>query len=120
MENRIGEARRSYAAEHGRFTQKDAASFFGVSESAYKKWEQGKGYLNGAQLRAIADKYGVTVDYLVMNDTPRKMVSGLSEREAEMLAIMREISPLGIEQLMIYARGIAATYPKSDSATRSA
>lgn len=62
MFNRIGEARREYADRVGRFTQEDAADFFGVSLSTYKKWEQGKGMMNGEQLRMIAMKYDVTVD----------------------------------------------------------
>lgn len=65
MKNNIGEARRSYAARIGKFTQDDAAAYFGVSLSTYKKWEQGQGMLNGEQLRAIAQKYGTTVDYLL-------------------------------------------------------
>lgn len=65
MDNNIGEARRIYAENNGKFTQKDAANYFGVSLSTYKKWEQGQGMLNGAQLRSIADKYGVTIDYLL-------------------------------------------------------
>lgn len=72
MDNRIGEARREYADRlDGRFTQEDAAAFFGVSLSTYQKWEQGQGMMNGAQLREIAEKYGVTVDYLLMVDTPQ-------------------------------------------------
>lgn len=72
MDNRIGEARREFADRNdGRFTQEDAAEFFGVSLSTYQKWEQGQGMLNGAQLREIAEKYGVTVDYLLMVDAPQ-------------------------------------------------
>ena len=72
MENRIGDARREYADRiDGRFTQEDAADFFGVSLSTYQKWEQGQGMLNGAQLREIAEKYGVTIDYLLMVDVPQ-------------------------------------------------
>ena len=65
MDNNIGNARRNYADMVGGFTQKDAADYFGVSLSTYKKWEQGHGMMNGSQLREIAEKYGVTVDYLL-------------------------------------------------------
>lgn len=76
MENRIGEARREYAEAVGRFTQEDAARYFGVSLSTYQKWEQGKGLLNGSQLRDIAKKYGKSVDYILM-------VSQLTDSKAE-------------------------------------
>ena len=65
MQNNIGDARREYAAKYGKFTQEDAAVYFGVSTSTYKKWEQGQGMLNGEQLRALAQKYETTVDYLL-------------------------------------------------------
>ena len=65
MENNIGEARRNYQIKNGKFTQSDAAKFFGVSLSTYKKWEQGQGMMNGEQLREIAMKYDTTVDYLL-------------------------------------------------------
>ena len=65
MQNNIGDARRSYAEKVGKFTQEDAANYFGVSLSTYKKWEQGQGMMNGSQLREIAEKYDVTVDYLL-------------------------------------------------------
>ena len=65
MQNNIGDARREYADKYGKFTQEDAADFFGVSLSTYKKWEQGQGMMNGSQLREIAKKYEVTVDYLL-------------------------------------------------------
>lgn len=65
MQNNIGDARRMYAEKVGKFTQEDAAEYFGVSLSTYKKWEQGHGMMNGSQLRDIAKKYEVTVDYLL-------------------------------------------------------
>ena len=65
MQNNIGEARRSYALLHGKFTQDDAARFFGVASSTYKGWEQGIGKLNGEVLCAIADKYECSTDYLL-------------------------------------------------------
>lgn len=65
MENNIGEARRNYSLRNGKFTQSDAAKFFGVSLSTYKKWEQGQGMMNGEQLKEIAMKYDTTVDYLL-------------------------------------------------------
>lgn len=66
MQNNIGEARRYYSVRIGReITQDMAAEMFGVSPSGYKKWEQGVGKLNGGVLCDIADKYGVSTEYLL-------------------------------------------------------
>lgn len=110
--NNIGEARRAYAKAHGEFTQKDAAAYFGVSVGTYRNWEQGRTGLNLGQLSAIADKYGVTIDYLLHRAPHRPEY--LTPQESELLDIMRTITPEGQKQLMIYARGIASTYSKSN------
>lgn len=112
MENRIGDARRQYAQFHGGFTQQQAADYFGVSLSTYKKWEQGKGKLNGSALQDISSKYGVTVDYLLMLDNDKHPAMILADEETELMSILRNVSPEGRRQLMVFARGIAATYPK--------
>lgn len=118
MNNRIGDARRRYAQVNGRFTQEDAAAFFGVSLSTYKKWEQGKGMMNGSQLRAIAQKYGVTVDYLLMVK-PKDGSIYLSQEEGELLGIYRLVTDEGKQQLLVYARGVAVTYSKSDTTQKA-
>lgn len=118
MENNISEARRRYSDENGRFTQQDAANYFGVSLSTYKKWEQGSGLLNGSILRQIAELYGVSVDYLLMRDSKAEKPSQdyMTNYERELVDIMRTITPDGQRQLMIYARGIASTYSKNNQA----
>lgn len=117
MENRIGEARREYADRVGKFTQEDAAKFFGVSLSTYKKWEQGKGMMNGEQLRMIAMKYDTTVDYL-LEITPKSdhdvCIYDLNENEQELVDIMRSITPQGQQQLMLFARGVSSTFAKNN------
>lgn len=118
MFNNIGDARRKYADEVGRFTQEDAAKYFGVSLSTYKKWEQGKGKLNGEQLRKIANKYGVTVDYLLGTAVHYAMVDmkppKLTPDETELLDMWRRITPAGQQQLLVFARGVASTFPKNN------
>ena len=124
MDNRIGKARREYSEKFGKFTQEDAARFFGVSVSTYQKWEQGQGMMNGAQLREIAKKYGKSVDYLLMVDAkgmePKKEERvRLTPDEQELVDVMRKVTPEGQRQLLIYARGIAQTYSKSNKAGRA-
>ena len=119
MQNNIGEARRSYAmtCENGKFSQEDAAAFFGVSLSAYQKWEQGNGKLNGAILGKIADKYGCSVDYLLCKtDNPTfigKRTQILTTDERELVDIYRGLNAHGREQLLVFARGCAESYPKN-------
>ena len=65
MRNNIGEARKSYELRKGRFTQEDAARYFGVGLSTYRDWEQHRGKLNGEILCRIADLYECSTDYLL-------------------------------------------------------
>lgn len=112
MENKIGEARRLYSEEFGKFTQENAASYFGVSLSTYKKWEQGQGMMNGAQLRAIAAKYGVTVDYLLgMTEEPSTRPEAVTVDEAALLAMYRNMDATGRAALMEQAEFLAARHP---------
>lgn len=119
MENRIGDARRDYATLVGGFTQKDAAEYFGVSLSTYKKWEQGQGMMNGSQLRAIAEKYMTTVDYLLMlTDNPEPLDESpapapapspaLSREEAELLGLWRRMDAQSRDAILVMARNAAA------------
>ena len=109
MRNNIGEARREYARRYGEFRQEDAAEYFGVSLGTYRNWEQGRTGPNLGQLSQLADKYGVTTDYLL----GRPDTSWYDAEEDEILGIMRTITQEGRKQLMVYARGIAATYAKN-------
>lgn len=107
MENNIGNARRRYARSHGRFTQADAASALGVSTSAYRKWEQGTGMLNGVQLCQLADLYGVSVDYLLLRtDEPTGHASDIPadvETLSRMLLRRVRLNEEGTSRLAEYA-----------------
>lgn len=112
--SRIGDARREYARRNKKsFTQKDAAEHFGVSLGTYRNWEQGRVGLNSGQLDAISDLYGVTVDYLLGRDAPAAAPSPqpMTPEERELLALYRATNAHGREQLMVFARGCAASWP---------
>lgn len=129
MENNIGEARRNYAVtlDSGKFTQEDAARFFGVSKGTYSAWEQGVGKgLKGEQLKNIADKYNTTVDYLLkLSDNPNRITYAFIKTDdepkrdeqpkelRELTAIYRDLPDEGREQLIIFARGLAQTYQRA-------
>lgn len=118
MQNNIGEARRRYSDKVGKFTQEDAAEYFGVALSTYKKWEQGQGMLNGEQLKAIAEKYGTTSDYLLRRvdyavvEIPEEDPATLDERELVML--YRNMDGRHRSLLMENARSFAALSGKSE------
>ena len=108
MENRIGEARREYADRIGGFTQKDAAEYFGVSLSTYKKWEQGQGKLNGGILRDVSAKYGVTVDYLLGIQPARvSQERQPSREERELVELFRRIADEDKPAFLEMARALA-------------
>lgn len=100
MRNNIGEARRLYSESVGKnVTQDIAATFFNVSPSGYRKWEQGAGKLNGEILCAIADKYGCSTDFLLCrtdDPTPYPARSGELVRdgdETRMVESFRKCTP---------------------------
>lgn len=114
MGNNIGKARRAFAERSGKFTQEDAAREFEVSLSAYRNWEQGKFLPSAGVANSIAKKYGVTVDYLLgLSDNPSPVyyaAVSLATDEDELLEIYRSLPEVGKEQLIVFARGCAASY----------
>lgn len=112
MDNNIGEARRSYALSHGKFTQQHAADFFGVALSTYRDWEQGKGKLNGEILCAMADKYVCSVDYLLCRTEDPRPYPGFEKRtysdkrQAAINGYYESLGEEGKETLHRVARGL--------------
>ena len=114
MDNNIGEARRSYekTLQSGKFTQKDAADFFGVREGTYAHWEQGRGKLNGEILCAMADKYGCSVDYLLCRTQDPRPYPGFEKRtysdkrQAAINGYYESLGEEGKETLHRVARGL--------------
>ena len=53
-------------------TQEDLAEALGVSRQAVSKWEQGEGWPEAEKLLALADRFGVSLDYL-MDRVPQDM-----------------------------------------------
>ena len=52
-------------------SQKDFANTIGVSQQAVASWEVGRTEPSNTVLKVIADYFGVSVDYLLGNDTVR-------------------------------------------------
>lgn len=112
--NRIGAARREYMKREGvRFTQEDAAREFGVSLSAYRNYEQEVNLPNAGTISKIANKFGVSVDYLLYkSDDPRVERSvSLTHAERRLVQLYRESSEFGRKRIVQIAESICAAFP---------
>ena len=69
-------------------TQAELAQSLNYSDKAVSKWERGESLPDIAVLKAIADMFGVTVDYLISDEHPNEDDS--AEIEAEMLALKQK------------------------------
>ena len=115
MNNNIGEARRTYSAAHGKFTQQDAAKVFGVALSTYRGWEQGVGKgLNGEQLCKLADFYDTSVDYLLCRtNNPRFSQTRYPGRyEMELMDLVDKMDSRHRDTLIDTARAFSALSEK--------
>lgn len=62
--------------------QYELAAKVGVKGSSVFKWENGKGYPTPENLMALADIFGVSVDYILGRDTPRDSQNSVQGGEA--------------------------------------
>lgn len=65
LKDRLRELRKKH-----KFTQKDLGDFIGISESAYGFYEQGRNEPSLETVRKLADKYNVSVAY-IMGETDK-------------------------------------------------
>lgn len=56
-------------------TQREIAKIFNVSQGTYNNWENGKTQPSIEQLVAIADFFGVSIDYLVGREREKTALS---------------------------------------------
>lgn len=90
-----------------KMTQDQLASAIGVSPQAVSRWELENGYPDMELLPALADLFSVSMDELLSYR--------LSEREADILAIKKEIERLAevgsVEERLDYIRAVVSKYP---------
>lgn len=92
--------------------QKEVAAKLLMSVRRYGSYERGERTLSLNDAAMIADVLEVTIDDLMGREYKPKAVTeavGLSG-EDELLEIYRSISNVGKEQLLVFARGCAASY----------
>lgn len=92
--------------------QKEIAAKLNMSVRRYGSYEREERTLSLDIAAQIADVLDVTLDELLNRDFPNPVM--LNTEEMELVNIMRNITPLGKKELMVYARGIKASYPKNN------
>lgn len=99
-------------------TQAQLADKVGVDRTAVTQWESGVSSPRMGNVERLAAVFGVKVSDVV-SDTFRSTVEyyaiSTEPTEAdELIRLYRSMTDEGRQQLMIFARGLAATYPKSE------
>lgn len=107
METKLKEIRKA----RGYKSARAFAESIGMQEKTYRNYEQGSRNLYLDVACELCNALGCTLDELVGNE--REPIQ-LSDNEAELVETMRSITPEGQQQLMIFARGVASTYAKSN------
>jgi len=102
VSERLKQLRKEY-----KLSQKQVAEILGISESGYGYYEQGRNEPSIEMLNKLADRYNVTIDYLLgRTDDPTLQSSGVQEQRGEYKAdfdpiseINRLLKEYGIEQM---------------------
>lgn len=99
------------------YTQEQLAKAINATKRQVGAWERGENDIPMDSAVLIADLLGCSID-----DIAGRRVNGrvfpLSIEEQELVDIMRTVTPEGQRQLMVYARGIAATYSKNNQVAK--
>lgn len=103
MQTRLQELRK----KRGYRSARAFAHAIGVQERTYRNYEQNERNLSLEVACNLCDALDCTLDELAGRNRKQPL-------EAELAAIVRNITPEGQKQLLIYARGIAQSYPKSN------
>lgn len=113
-------------------TQAEFGKSIGIAKSTYNNYETGIRDPKSDFWIAVAQKYGVTIDYLMgFSDNPHPISArkkstgtvedtpedGLNDAELHLMALYRELNPEGQEKLIDLADDLVSSgkYIKSDS-----
>lgn len=95
-------------------TQEQIAKAIGASKRQVGAWERGENDLPMDYAVAIADLLDCTIDDMAGRVDYYFITIPEGDDDLEELAgLYRDMTDEGRKQLMIYARGLAATYPKN-------
>lgn len=82
-------------------SQRGMAANFNVSQGTYNNWEKGRTQPSVEQLVALANFFGVSVDYLVSNDEVRNDIKdSLTEEQRK---LFRAVSQLDVRSASLLA-----------------
>lgn len=82
-------------------SQRSMATNFNVSQGTYNNWENGRTQPSVEQLVALANFFGVSVDYLVSNDEVRNDIKdSLTEEQRK---LFRAVSQLDVRSASLLA-----------------
>jgi transcriptional regulator with XRE-family HTH domain len=88
------------------FTQADLAKKIGVSHTQMARYEIKNIYPPADVLKALADVFGTTIDYLVLGDTESKAQASL--KDSELINQFKKISALPEEEKTLVLKMITA------------
>lgn len=92
----------------------DLAKACGVGRSAVSNWISGESSIDIERIPAICDFLDVSIDeFFGKSKKYGQQALDISSDESELLDIYRNLNAHGREQLMTFARGCAASYPKN-------
>lgn len=93
-----------------RISQRAIASRFNISQATYNNWENGKTQPSIDQLKALAEFYGVSVDYLIGNSDDLGNISydgdRLSDEEKFLIKTFRSLPQEAKSGLILFMQGL--------------
>lgn len=96
-------------------TQEELGKVAGVSAMAVSQWENGRAVPRMGAIQRMSDYFGVPKSEIMGDRYEYALVSLSEPGEDEVLNLYRSLSDEGRNQLLIFARGLVATYPKAIS-----
>jgi transcriptional regulator with XRE-family HTH domain len=88
-------------------SQDTLAEHLGVSQALVSKWKRGRGMPKTPEVRAMADLFGVSCDYLLNDELP-VMSAEETEYDREVRKIARKVGPKQVWEILMGSLGGAS------------
>ena len=89
--------------------QKELAKAIDVDPVVLNRIEKGKRSARGEEIKAIADYFNVSADYLLGRETPK--APALSDEQTTILKSFDDLNDAGRNALIVVLNGLRAAYP---------
>lgn len=95
----------------------DVSKATGISTSTFTDWKKGRYAPKADKLKAIAEYFGVSLDYFVADDDSASLSFLLSDNEQFLILDFRKLNEEGQEKALTYIDDLVASgrYIKTDS-----